>query len=222
MYLSRKDLETHGTTDGCRGCTDIRIYPQPGTRPPGSSIAPHSVACRQRMEAAVRATDPDRWERYLLRRRQEEAAAERESRPGPPSGSGSAPAAEGDDSPVYSDGEDDGGAGLFDSDVEEEAKAEGIGSVRIPGERTGSAPEAEAAPSDLVHMLCRVDMCEVLSPPGVGVEATKFGLKAGDAMDLTTGWDFTRDEDCRKAEEYLDREQPLVLIGSPPLSLIHI
>ena len=30
----------------------------------------------------------------------------------------------GDDSPVYSDGEDDGGAGLFDSDSEEEARAE--------------------------------------------------------------------------------------------------
>ena len=59
-------------------------------------------------------------------------------------------------------------------------------------------------------------MCEVFSPPRVGPEATKFGLKAGDAMDLTTGWDFTRDEDCRRAEEYVDREQPLVLIGSPP------
>ena len=59
-------------------------------------------------------------------------------------------------------------------------------------------------------------MCEVFSPPRVGPEATKFGLKAGDAMDLTTGWDFTRDEDCHRAEEYIDREQPLVLIGSPP------
>ena len=59
-------------------------------------------------------------------------------------------------------------------------------------------------------------MCEVFSPPRVGPEATKFGLKAGDAMDLTTGWDFSREEDCRRAEEYIDREHPLVLIGSPP------
>ena len=35
-------------------------------------------------------------------------------------------------------------------------------------------------------------------------------------MDLTTGWDFNKVEDRREAEEYIDREQPLVLIGSPP------
>ena len=44
-------------------------------------------------------------------------------------------------------------------------------------------------------------MCDVFSPPRVGLEATEFGFKVGDAMDLTTGWDFTKDEDCRKAEE---------------------
>ena len=41
------------------------------------------------MEAAVRSTDPDRWERYLRKQRQAEAAAEREREPEPPSGSGS-------------------------------------------------------------------------------------------------------------------------------------
>ena len=59
-------------------------------------------------------------------------------------------------------------------------------------------------------------MCEVFSPPQVGLEAAKFGIKVGDALDLTTGLHFTRDEDCRRAEEYVDREQPSVLIGSPP------
>ena len=59
-------------------------------------------------------------------------------------------------------------------------------------------------------------MCEVFSPPRVGLEAVKIGLMVGGAMDLTTGWDFTKDEDRRRAEEYVDREQPLVLIGSPP------
>ena len=41
-------------------------------------------------------------------------------------------------------------------------------------------------------------------------------MKVGDAMDLTTGWDFNIPEHRRKAEEYVDREKPLVLIGSPP------
>ena len=65
-------------------------------------------------------------------------------------------------------------------------------------------------------MLCKVDMCEVFSPPRVGPEAAKFGLDVGDAMDLTTGWDFNKAEDRRRAEEYVDKEEPLVLIGSPP------
>ena len=44
----------------------------------------------------------------------------------------------------------------------------------------------------------------------------KFGLEVGDAMDLTTGWDFNKEEDRVKAEERLDKQKPLVLIGSPP------
>ena len=67
-----------------------------------------------------------------------------------------------------------------------------------------------------MELLCKVDMCEVFSPPRVGPEAMKFGLEAGDAMDLTTGWDFTKAEDRRRAEAYVDEHEPLVLIGSPP------
>ena len=69
---------------------------------------------------------------------------------------------------------------------------------------------------DLIEVLCKVDMCEVFSPPRVGPEAVKVGLDVGNAMDLTTGWDFTKAEDRRRAEEYVDDNEPLVLIGSPP------
>ena len=56
---------------------------------------------------------------------------------------------------------------------------------------TASGPQAgDSDPNSLSHRLCSVDLCEVFSPPRVGQEATKFGIKAGDAMDLTTGWDF--------------------------------
>ena len=44
----------------------------------------------------------------------------------------------------------------------------------------------------------------------------KFGLTAGDAMDLTTGWDFNKEEDRLRAERIVDEQEPLVLIGSPP------
>ncbi len=52
-----------------------------------------------------------------------------------------------------------------------------------------SSPIPAGKRGDLVHRLCSVDVSEVFSPPRVGKEATKFGL-VGDAMDLTTGWDF--------------------------------
>ena len=69
---------------------------------------------------------------------------------------------------------------------------------------------------DLAHRLCSVDVSEVFSPPRVGKEAMKFGLEVGDAMDLATGWDFTKEEDRVKAEKYVDEKKPQVLIGSPP------
>ena len=72
------------------------------------------------------------------------------------------------------------------------------------------------AGDSLTEVLCKVDMCEVFSLPRVGIEARKFGLSPGDAMDITTGWDFNKEEDRQRAEAYLDKEEPLVLIGSPP------
>ena len=41
-------------------------------------------------------------------------------------------------------------------------------------------------------------------------------MNVGDAMDLTTGWDFTKAEHRDRAEKYVDERKPLVLIGSPP------
>ena len=70
--------------------------------------------------------------------------------------------------------------------------------------------------SDLAFRRCHVDVSEVFSPPRVSSEAAKFGLVAGDAMDLTTGWDFTRQDHQMEAERRIDEQKPLVLIGSPP------
>ena len=42
----------------------------------------------------------------------------------------------------------------------------------------------------LTEMLKSIDVAEIYSPPRVTREAKKWGLEAGDAMDLTTGWDF--------------------------------
>ena len=53
-----------------------------------------------------------------------------------------------------------------------------------------------------------MDVCEVYSPPRVTAEASKFGMEVGDAMDLTTGWDFTIPEHRQRADKYIDQENP--------------
>ena len=59
----------------------------------------------------------------------------------------------------------------------------------------------------------------MFSPPRVGLEGKKYGLTPGDAMDLTTGWDFDLKSHRDKAEKYIEDHKPLVVIGSPPCTL---
>ena len=63
---------------------------------------------------------------------------------------------------------------------------------------------------ELADHIRAVDMCEVFSPPRMGKEAVKHGLVVGDAMVLTTGWDFNLESHRRKAEAYVDEHEPLV------------
>ena len=64
-------------------------------------------------------------------------------------------------------------------------------------------------------MQASVDIAEMYSPPRVTIEAKTFGLKAGEAMDLTTGWDFSTEEHKRKALRYIEEHKPKLIIGSP-------
>ena len=58
-------------------------------------------------------------------------------------------------------------------------------------------------------------MIEMFSPPRVTVVGSTEGLEVGEAMDLITGWDFTKHEDQQRAWEDIKREQPKLIIGSP-------
>ena len=84
-----------------------------------------------------------------------------------------------------------------------------------------NAPEGESAelPMDLslIQQLQRVsvDVAELYSPPRVTAEAQKFGLKTGEAMDILTWWDFSKDEHKRMAKEYIDKYKPRLIVGSP-------
>ena len=48
------------------------------------------------------------------------------------------------------------------------------------------------------------------------MEANKYGLVPGEAMDLTTGWDFNLESHRERATKYVEEEKPFVVIGSPP------
>ncbi len=59
------------------------------------------------------------------------------------------------------------------------------------------------------------DVVEMYSSPRVALEAREFGLNTGEAMDLTTGWDFSAQQDQDKAMQYLREYKPKLVIGSP-------
>ena len=45
----------------------------------------------------------------------------------------------------------------------------------------------------------QVDMAEVFSPPRVTAEGRNWGFRVGEAIDLTTGWDFNKTADRKRA-----------------------
>ena len=63
------------------------------------------------------------------------------------------------------------------------------------------------------------DIMEMFSPPRVTQVGKGMGLEAGEAMDLITGWDFSREEDRKRAWRYIKVEKPKLIIGSPPCTM---
>ena len=64
-----------------------------------------------------------------------------------------------------------------------------------------------------------VDIAEVFSPPRVTEVAKMYGLTAGDAMDLTTGWDFDLQTHRDRAMERVKAKRPKLIIGSPECTM---
>lgn len=60
-----------------------------------------------------------------------------------------------------------------------------------------------------------VDIAEMYSPPRVTQEARRFGLNAGEAMDLVTGWDFAERDHRERAMRYINKHRPKLIVGSP-------
>ena len=61
----------------------------------------------------------------------------------------------------------------------------------------------------------KVDVCEIYSPPRITLQARKYGLRPGEAMDLMTGYDFDKEEDRRRAWNIFGEGQAYVISGIP-------
>jgi hypothetical protein len=94
-----------------------------------------------------------------------------------------------------------------------------------PGDPLNLFPDTE-----MVKMLYRtseamgeqVEITEMYSPPRITEEAKKWGIKTGEAMDLTTGWDFRRQGDRERAWQHIRRCKPQLIVGSPMCTMFSV
>ena len=66
---------------------------------------------------------------------------------------------------------------------------------------------------ELRHMSNALTDGQSLSP--IVSEGEKFGLRAGEVMDLATGWDFRWKDDRERAWKYVSDNRPMLIVGSP-------
>ena len=71
----------------------------------------------------------------------------------------------------------------------------------------------------LSAILRGVDVTEIYSPKRVLKVCKDNALIEGKSMDLTTGYDFTKTEDKRRAWKHIIEDQPYFIIGSPPCTM---
>ena len=111
---------------------------------------------------------------------------------------------------------------LVEDEVFTEEKSEGYIENEIALRAMFSYHQEEVNLKELkeVTALCldvgAMDIEEVYNPEYFDSRANDFGLKLGFVVDLQTGWDLRNPEHVRELEELQKREDPLVLIGSPP------
>ena len=68
----------------------------------------------------------------------------------------------------------------------------------------------------LAGILLGVVITEVYSPESVARKSVEFGLVAGSSVDLTNGWESTRAGHGRAAWIQVGKDDPYLLVGSPP------
>ena len=107
----------------------------------------------------------------------------------------------------------------MDADEAEEAGGIPAFDMEFGGPEEEGPAEKEKYDDEMIGFLRSlniIDVNEIFSPPRVVRQCEKFGLKAGNSMDLMTGWDFDLEADKARAKECIRRDKPTLVIGSPP------
>ena len=72
---------------------------------------------------------------------------------------------------------------------------------------------------NLNKQLLSTDITEIFSPERVTAYCKKYGLASGAAMDAKSGYDFDLAADRKRCWESIRRDEPTLVIGSPPCTL---
>ena len=202
VNIQRRDYQRHGYTDGCAGCDAMAT---------GTAKRPHNPRCIERMMDELAKTDEGK---ERIRKGEERITAELARRVEELDGARMIDEQMADPIP---DAARENMADAAQDDAQMDADDIMMG--RVHKERG-----LYLLIKDGVGMLARmnpcatqsdVDVTEVFSPKRVVEIAEKHGLTGGLSMDLLTGWDFSKQEDCELCELYVRTVKPKLVIGSP-------
>ena len=242
VYIKKVDFERHGYTEGCEGCRRMMTG--------SMTLRPHTRECRDRMEKLMQEEDHPRWRRAVNRREEdferaiheeERKMQEEENHEEEHDGSDKRDRNQGDEGSVAKklrSEKETGKRRQGDDRNEEERNEKRQRQEAHEGENNASSNSSSSSSQyrdeegDLEMRSLRtnkiegllkcasVDVMEVRFPSGVGKEARKFGLEEGEAIDMTTGWDFRINEHRERDEKYVREKKPFILIGSPECAIL--
>ena len=230
LYVTKTDLANHGYTVGCKACDAIRA----GT--PRTAGVRHSEACRKRIVEALGPDNP-RVQRIVEKLANAGPAPEHAAAEGGNDAENDENMEDSEDPPdmIGSDSEEDDDEEVDDK---EESQVDDDEDMQNYLYRLEESHENVRAIQELVAALggnpgkhrqrvarkLRAVVSEIYSPPRVTAAAKllpDLGILPGMAMDLTTTddqgkpWDFDDWRQRRKAEQLLDEQKPMFLIGTP-------
>ena len=185
-------LNKYGYTEECEGCR----FKQAGL----NNSRAHSERCRRRLSEAVAKDEVDA---VIIDRENERIAIRLDDKPEEAEDKEEDMGIDdsADNIGIEGENKDDSEMNEEPSNVYEAVLAK-IAEIEFETELIKAIREASQ----------EVDVAEVYSPPRVTKVASKLGLKPGEAMDLTNGWDFRLQRHKDAAFTYIREAKPKLVI----------